>query len=293
MSFAEKLKEIRKAAQMSQETLADKLGVSRQAVTKWETERGIPDIENIIMISNLFGVSVDELLSQEKSMASCRGFLYESRTEYDINGPKYFDMKLGGAAVLKVSGTDGEKLRVYLGSNEIEALEEQFKVHIDDIKDRIDVDVKRQSKMTEARAKEHLVMEILLPLKYLRHVELEVHCKELDLAGLECEHMEFGGRIGKILLDHVKGRVEIDCNLDMDIIMKKLEGSLKISQISATSRIAVPEDFCFRSIEKGLRTAISYQCDGKETEDFSDAAADNIIELTGMRNELVICRNAE
>ena len=47
MTFAEKLKSIRKQAGMSQEKLAEKLGVSRQAVTKWETDAGIPDIENI------------------------------------------------------------------------------------------------------------------------------------------------------------------------------------------------------------------------------------------------------
>ena len=47
MTFAEKLKSLRKQASMSQEQLAEKLGVSRQAVTKWETDTGIPDIENM------------------------------------------------------------------------------------------------------------------------------------------------------------------------------------------------------------------------------------------------------
>ena len=50
MTFAENLKMLRKQAGMSQEQLAEKLGVSRQAVTKWETGAGIPDIENIMAI---------------------------------------------------------------------------------------------------------------------------------------------------------------------------------------------------------------------------------------------------
>lgn len=50
MTFAEKLKNIRKQAGMSQEQLAEKLSVSRQAVTKWETDAGIPDIENMMLI---------------------------------------------------------------------------------------------------------------------------------------------------------------------------------------------------------------------------------------------------
>lgn len=70
MTFAEKLKSIRKQAGMSQEQLTEKLGVSRQAVTKWETDSGIPDIENMMAISVLFDISIDELLSNEKGQKS-------------------------------------------------------------------------------------------------------------------------------------------------------------------------------------------------------------------------------
>ena len=70
MTFAEKLTSIRKQAGMSQEQLAEKLGVSRQAVTKWETDSGIPDIENMMAISVLFDISIDELLSNEKGQKS-------------------------------------------------------------------------------------------------------------------------------------------------------------------------------------------------------------------------------
>ena len=63
MTFAENLKMLRKQAGMSQEQLAEKLGVSRQAVTKWETGAGIPDIENIMAISMLFDISIDDLRS--------------------------------------------------------------------------------------------------------------------------------------------------------------------------------------------------------------------------------------
>ena len=66
MTFAENVKMLRKQAGMSQEQLAEKLGVSRQAVTKWETGAGIPDIENIMAISMLFDISIDDLLSNER-----------------------------------------------------------------------------------------------------------------------------------------------------------------------------------------------------------------------------------
>ena len=95
MTFAEKLKSIRKQAGMSQEQLAEKLGVSRQAVTKWETDAGIPDIENIMAISALSDISIDELLSNEKGAKKPTDYLYESITEYDIDEPKRYDMKFG------------------------------------------------------------------------------------------------------------------------------------------------------------------------------------------------------
>ena len=87
MTFAENLKMLRKQAGMSQEQLAEKLGVSRQAVTKWETGAGIPDIENIMAISMLFDISIDDLLSNERDSKKVveTEYLYESITEYDID----------------------------------------------------------------------------------------------------------------------------------------------------------------------------------------------------------------
>lgn len=62
MTLGEKLKEARKQAGLSQEQLSEKLGVSRSAVAKWETDNGIPDIDNLRVISQLLSVSIDYLL---------------------------------------------------------------------------------------------------------------------------------------------------------------------------------------------------------------------------------------
>ena len=62
MTFGEKLKKARKGACLTQEQLAEKLMVSRQAITKWESNKGMPDIENLKGISKLLNVSVDYLL---------------------------------------------------------------------------------------------------------------------------------------------------------------------------------------------------------------------------------------
>ena len=65
MSLGEKIREKRKQAGFSQEQLAEKLHVSRQAITKWETDKGIPDIANLIAISDEFGLSLDELIKDD------------------------------------------------------------------------------------------------------------------------------------------------------------------------------------------------------------------------------------
>lgn len=68
MTLGEKIKELRKKANISQEELAEKVGVSRQAVTKWESDAGLPDLENLKSIATLFNISIDELLDYKKEL---------------------------------------------------------------------------------------------------------------------------------------------------------------------------------------------------------------------------------
>ena len=65
MILADKLIELRKKNGWSQEELAEQLGVSRQAVSKWESGASIPDLDKIIRLSGIFGVSTDYLLKDE------------------------------------------------------------------------------------------------------------------------------------------------------------------------------------------------------------------------------------
>ena len=62
MSIADRIQYLRKNKGISQEELADKVGVSRQAVSKWESEQSTPDVEKIILLSDLFDVTTDYLL---------------------------------------------------------------------------------------------------------------------------------------------------------------------------------------------------------------------------------------
>ncbi len=68
MKFEEKLTLLRKQFGLSQEDVADKIGVSRQAISRWESGATLPDAVNLIQLSNLFHVSIDSMLRDEVAL---------------------------------------------------------------------------------------------------------------------------------------------------------------------------------------------------------------------------------
>lgn len=293
MTLAEKIKSIRKQSGFSQEKLAEKLGVSRQAITKWETGAGIPDIENLKSISALFDISIDELLSNENGEKKQADFLFESVTEYDIDEPKRYDMKLGGAKRLFLCGYEGEKIRVRLASNTMPTLQKDFKVKIDDIKRRIDVDVNRKSSITEADTKNGLYVFVHIPSPYIGKIELAANAETVEISSLECGSLELDVKTENIKLENVAGTVEINCDLDMNIVCNSLNGEIAINQISAASKLHIPEETVFTAVTKGIGTSIFFEKDGKQAERFDTPDADNVIELNGLKSELIICASKE
>ena len=67
MTFSDKLIALRKKAGWSQEELAERLNVSRQSVSKWESAQSMPDIDKILQLSSLFSVTTDCLLKDEQA----------------------------------------------------------------------------------------------------------------------------------------------------------------------------------------------------------------------------------
>lgn len=62
MNIADRIQHLRKTNGLSQEELADKVGVSRQAISKWESEQSTPDLEKVIIMSDFFEVTTDYIL---------------------------------------------------------------------------------------------------------------------------------------------------------------------------------------------------------------------------------------
>lgn len=94
MTFGEKLYQLRRTQGLSQESLAEKLHTSRQAISKWENDNGYPETEKLILIAKLFHVSLDELLIEEHELGhvsdgidgnSGNSCVRERKNEYYVN----------------------------------------------------------------------------------------------------------------------------------------------------------------------------------------------------------------
>ena len=72
LNVGENIRRLRRAADMTQEQLADKLGVAYQSVSRWENQTTYPDIEFLPALAGIFGVTVDELLSSDELKISHR-----------------------------------------------------------------------------------------------------------------------------------------------------------------------------------------------------------------------------
>ena len=68
MTLGEKFREARRKSGLSQEQLAEKLSVSRSAIAKWETDKGLPDLGNLKILARLLNVSVDHLLDETQTV---------------------------------------------------------------------------------------------------------------------------------------------------------------------------------------------------------------------------------
>ncbi|MCL2051408.1 MAG: helix-turn-helix domain-containing protein [Lachnospiraceae bacterium] len=112
IEIANRLVNLRKSNNYSQEALAEKLGISRQAVSKWERAEASPDTDNLILLARLYGISLDELLytndeipkrDPEENNNTC----YE--TDNDKKGNEYVNISLKGVHVID---KDGAEVRV-------------------------------------------------------------------------------------------------------------------------------------------------------------------------------------
>lgn len=284
-----RIRELRKQAKLSQEMMAEKIGVSRQAITKWETGLGVPDIENLVAIADFFKLSLDELMGRDiEHETLAKDYLYESVTEYDIDGKKDFDISFMGANKLKLYAYEGEKVKVILLSDTIADIQNELKTKIDDIKRKIDIDIKRVGNLSETVAKNELTIKILIPQLYMGELDLNGNTNMLELKNLELDNVEFSGKAKEIALENIKSHIEIDTNEDAKLYVKNIEGELDINQLSATSKLYIASTDEFGFVTKGVLNKVLCKQDTLNIKEVSEEPK-LVIELNGIKSELSIC----
>lgn len=107
MTLGERLLEYRTNLKMSQDTLAEKVGVTRQTVSKWETDQSTPEFNKIIPLCEIFGITTDELIKGEKQEESenSQGLDNKKEDEYNQKRNKQKGIFLSISVFLYIIGT--------------------------------------------------------------------------------------------------------------------------------------------------------------------------------------------
>ncbi|MBP5347604.1 MAG: helix-turn-helix domain-containing protein, partial [Bacteroidaceae bacterium] len=256
------------------------INVSRQAITKWESGDGLPDIYNLVALSNLFSITLDELMAQEKAVADKR-FLYESHVEYDIDRLCKFDMNLYASADLTIRAYDGEKLQLYAGSREIKDLDKLFKVKADDSGRSFDVDIR--TSLAKTLCSKSLSLEVLLPQKYIKSIEVAAKTGHMTVRQITAQLMELDTNARELTIDDVHGTVDITGSQDMQITCNTLDGDISVNQTGSVSHLVIPAGIDIRTRCRGLNTRLITADSVTVTPD-----APYQIELNGFNSELTI-----
>ena len=125
---------LRRKAGLSQEEFAEKLGVSRQAVSKWERGEAYPDTENLIVISDMFSVTIDELLKSENITGDVEGEKTEEINDEE-QSDRAFRITVGDKVDLNLSGSitvddDDTKVKIDLDNGDVLVDDEDGQVKV-------------------------------------------------------------------------------------------------------------------------------------------------------------------
>lgn len=288
MNFSEKLKEIRKDEGLSQEQLAEKIGVSRQAITKWETGKGLPDVENIVILAEIFKITLDELLRDSVVKQEHETAVYTSETIYDIDCKKHFDVNIGSAATIILSSGTDEKLHIKLFSETIENLDTMFKIKLDEKKNKLDVNCLNKNKLSRYEAEDSLMVEIILPDKYSDHCEITASVKLLVIKNLHLRRLEYDGDAQQVMISDSSGSLEFTAKTDYDITIDKITGRLDINQWKAKAIIHIPEENIVNVINRGRKCDVYYVKERNSIDYQNTSVGENELSISGMFSELLV-----
>ncbi len=288
MDFGDKLKQYRINEGLSQEQLAEKIGVSRQAITKWETKRGLPDVENMIILAELFKLTLDELVLEEVKRQKEKPEAFESETIYDIDTGKHFDINLGGARKVVIkTGTD-EKIHIMLSSETLAEIGSLFKVKFDDRRNRLDVKLENKKKVSRFEAQESVDITLLLPEKFTEHTEVSASVKKLFIEDLYLSRLEYDGDAEQIYIRDTEGSLEFTSKADYEIFITGNCTKLDVYQFKAKSIVHLETADNYKFLNNGRKCKLITRKNGETVAMEENENAKNTISTSGMFSELIV-----
>ncbi len=270
MLLNEKLKMLRKEKELTQEELAEKLNVSRQAITKWESGEGIPDINNLKQISIMFNITIDELIKEEKEIQIDNENSFVE--EFEIDHTKHFDIEINSTEEIELISNTDEKVKIEALSIE-ERINELIKIKIDNHYNRLDIKINNKLKKSK--------IKIYIPEKYIDEIELKSKIRSLNINSIDIVKLEFDGSIKYLNVNNSKGNIILNASkCDIEANYDKFDGRLEINTINSTARVKLPKDTEYKTMVKGIKNKF---IDANDKED-----AQNIIELNGINSKIIM-----
>lgn len=287
MDFGDRLKQNRIKLGLSQEQLAEKMGVSRQAITKWETKKGLPDIDNMIILAHIFNMSLDELILEQAPLQNQQA-LFESETIYDVDCDKHFDIHLPHFRKIRITTSHDEKIHIKLTSDILENLNTLYKIKLDENKNKLDIDYIKKKDMTHYQGEECVDVTILLPQNYTEHCEIEAQTKELYIENIKLKRLEYDNRADQVFIKNTHGHIELTGKTDYDITIEGNCSQLDINQWHAKAIVHLIDFNNYQVLNKGRKCSIYYQRNGVILKEDLQLNGKNIVSLSGIRSELII-----
>lgn len=161
VEIADRLIKLRKEKGLSQEELADRLGVSRQAVSKWERAAASPDTDNLITLAKLYGISLDELLrtSDDETSTFRQETVNNEDTKEELSHKKEFKFEKGGIHIID------ENSEVHVGTHEVHIIDGKSEINVD--KDAIKEYTKNHKKFLAIYGIVNGVLAALITVTYI------------------------------------------------------------------------------------------------------------------------------
>ena len=288
MDFGDKLKLYRLKEGLSQEQLAEKIGVSRQAITKWETKRGLPDVENMIILAELFKLSLDELVLEEVKKQEEKTTIFESETVYDIDTQKHFDINLGGARKITLKSGVDEKIHIVLFSETLTDIGSLFKVKLDEKRNKLDVELVNKRGVSRFEAQESVDITLLFPEKFTEYTEVSASVKELLVEDLRLSRLEYDGDAEKVYIRDAEGSLEFTAKTDYEIFISGNCTKLDVNQFKAKAIVHLDNADNYKILNNGRKCKLITRKNGETVEFSNNENAENTISTSGIFSELIV-----